>query len=129
MMRVRTVRKIATASLFTAGLVGWTGCGSDTPTDGTPPTAIQKIEKKAGETLEKVEAAGAKAGQKIEEGAVKAVEGAGKGLEKAGEKLETSGKDAVKEHVGDKAAAAVEGAGKGLEKAGEKLQDSVKKKD
>jgi hypothetical protein len=114
-MRVRTVRKLAAASMIAAGLAAWPGCGSETPTDGTPPTAIQKIEKKAGEALKKA--------------GVKAVEGTGKAMEEAGKKLETSGKEAVEKHVGEKAAAAVEGAGKGLEKAGEKVKDSVKKKD
>jgi hypothetical protein len=128
-MRVRTVRKLAAASMLTAGLAAWPGCGSETPTDGTPPSTVKNLEEKAGKALEKVEAAGAKAGEAVEKAGVKAVEGTGKAMVEAGKNLETSGKEAVEKHVGEKAAAAVEGAGKGLEKAGEKIQESVKKKD
>ena len=124
-MKIRLVRSIAAASLLSAGLVGLSGCNAENP-DGTK-TTVGKIEDKAGEIEKKVEDAGAKAGEKVKEGAVKAVDATGKVIKEGGEKLEGEGAAAVKEHIGEKAGAAAESTGKVIKETGEKIQGSVKK--
>ncbi len=78
-MKIRFVRSITAASLVSAGLVGFSGCNTENP-DGTP-TNLGKTEKAIEKAGEKIEEGAVKAGHAIEKAGEKAVDATGKAIE------------------------------------------------